>query len=257
MYGYGQGAAYRQAAPGYGAPQNQGPPPGQYGSPGYGAPPGGQQMGYRPPPPQQQGPPGQQMGYRPPPPQGPPGQQMGYHPPPQGPPPGVAQDVYQMFQAVDQDRSGQITVEELQRALMNGNWSPFNQETCRLMIGMFDKDRNGTIDVGEFSALWRYIQDWKKCFDQFDRDRSGNIDGAELALALKTFGYNLTDQFSHSIIQVFDKTSSRSIGFDDFIQACVMLKSLTDKFRVKDTSQNGVIRISYEEFLEMTLDNTI
>ena len=47
----------------------------------------------------------------------------------------------QLLQAVDQDRSGKITAEELRQALHNGNWSPFNQETCRLMIGMFDKDR--------------------------------------------------------------------------------------------------------------------
>ena len=27
--------------------------------------------------------------------------------------------------------------------------------------------RNGTIDVHEFSALWKYIQDWKACFDRW------------------------------------------------------------------------------------------
>lgn len=32
-------------------------------------------------------------------------------------------------------RSGQISVDELQRALSNGTWNPFNPETCRLMIG--------------------------------------------------------------------------------------------------------------------------
>ena len=26
--------------------------------------------------------------------------------------------------------------------------------------------RNGTIDVHEFAALWKYIQDWKSCFDR-------------------------------------------------------------------------------------------
>ena len=42
---------------------------------------------------------------------------------------------------MDQDNSGGISADELQRALLNGNWSQFNAETCRLMIGMFDKDR--------------------------------------------------------------------------------------------------------------------
>ncbi len=34
-----------------------------------------------------------------------------------------------------QDNSGQITAPELQRALVNGNWSNFSEEACRLMIG--------------------------------------------------------------------------------------------------------------------------
>lgn len=36
---------------------------------------------------------------------------------------------------VDRDRSGSITADELQQALSNGTWTPFNPETVRLMIG--------------------------------------------------------------------------------------------------------------------------
>ena len=46
-----------------------------------------------------------------------------------------------MPQAVDRDNSGSISADELQQALLNNNWSHFNSETCRLMVGMFDKDR--------------------------------------------------------------------------------------------------------------------
>jgi len=46
-----------------------------------------------------------------------------------------------IFQTVDQDRSGKITARELQRALMNNKMKQFNSETCRLMIGMFDKNK--------------------------------------------------------------------------------------------------------------------
>jgi len=42
---------------------------------------------------------------------------------------------------VDADRSGKITATELQQALLNSNWSHFNAETCRLLIGMFDANR--------------------------------------------------------------------------------------------------------------------
>ncbi|XP_048761103.1 programmed cell death protein 6-like isoform X2 [Ostrea edulis] len=267
-YGQPQSGGYNPSAPpgggGYGAPpqyqqqqqpaQGYGQPPPQYGGGGY-----QQQGGYQQTP---QGAGGYQQpgygGYGAPPSQGygggPGGPPGGYGPPP---PPGVSQDVWNMFQAVDQDRSGQITANELQYALMNGNWSPFNSETCRLMIGMFDRNKDGTIDAQEFAALWKYIQDWKSCFERFDTDRSGNIDARELHTAFQTFGYNLSPQFCDTVVRVFDRRGSRNINFDDFIQTCVMLKTLTDKFRVKDTQQRGVINISYEDFLEMVLDNTI
>ena len=40
---------------------------------------------------------------------------------------------------VDRDRSGYINADELQLALSNGTWSPFNPETVRLMIGKVPK----------------------------------------------------------------------------------------------------------------------
>lgn len=52
-----------------------------------------------------------------------------------GPPPGCDPTLWNWFVTVDRDRSGQITADELQQALLNGNWSHFNSETCRLMIG--------------------------------------------------------------------------------------------------------------------------
>ena len=35
--------------------------------------------------------------------------------------------------------------------------------------------------------------------------------------------------------------------FDDFIQCCVMLRSLTESFKKLDTNRNGVIQINYEQ----------
>lgn len=66
-------------------------------------------------------------------------------------------------------------------------------------------DNSGTIDFNEFAGLWRYIEDWKRCFQTFDRDNSGNIDQSEMSMALKSFGYNLSDRFISTLIQKFDK----------------------------------------------------
>ena len=59
-----------------------------------------------------------------------------------------------------------------------------------MMIGMFDRDGSATIDFEEFASLWKYIDDWQKCFRSFDKDNSGSIDKNELKLALTTFGNN-------------------------------------------------------------------
>jgi Ca2+-binding EF-hand superfamily protein len=112
---------------------------------------------------------------------------------------------------------------------------------------------NGTIDIYEFGALWKYVQEWKGCFDRFDTDRSGNISPQELQQALNAFGYRLSINFCQLCTRVFDRSDANSMKFDDFIQCCVMLRTLTDSFQTADTDRDGIINISYEQFLEMAL----
>lgn len=180
------------------------------------------------------------------------GQQQSYQ---QAPPGAYGQPqqprLDQIFGSVDRDRSGQITAVELQQALSNGTWAPFNPETVRLMIGMFDHDHSGTIGFQEFSGLWKYVTDWQNTFRSYDRDNSGTIDKNELKTALTNFGYRLSDQFYTMLLRKFDRQNRGTIAFDDFIQCCVVLQTLTASFRQQDTQQSGWINISYEQFLTM------
>ncbi|CAF0984736.1 unnamed protein product [Rotaria sp. Silwood1] len=155
----------------------------------------------------------------------------------------------QVFRKVDTDGSGSISANELQSALSNGTWSPFNPETVRMMIGMFDRDASSTIDFQEFRALWMYVTEWEKCFRRFDLDGSGSIDKYELKTALSSFGYRLSDRFYDLLIKKFDRTGRGTVAFDDFIQACVSIQTLTNAFRQYDRSQTGEITINYEDFL--------
>lgn len=92
----------------------------------------------------------------------------------------------QWFQAVDRDHSGKITWQELQTALVNAQGQNFSETACRLMIGMFDRDKSGTIDITEFSQLYIYINQWLSVFKNYDRDQSGNIEEVELAQGKRT-----------------------------------------------------------------------
>ena len=122
-----------------------------------------------------------------------------------------------------------------------------------VFVGLFDKDGNGKIDMQEFNSLWSYIQQWKGVFDRYDRDRSGNIDTAELHTAFTEMGYRVSPQFVQLVVTRFDRASCRNLKFDDFIQACVMLRGLTDAFRTRDRNLNGVIQVSYEDFMTMAV----
>lgn len=111
-----------------------------------------------------------------------------------------------VFQQVDKDRSNAINATELQSCLSNGTWEPFNAETVRLMINMFDRNHKGQLNFEEFKQLWRYIEDWRKCFISFDQDKSNNINKDELKTALTTFGYQLSDSFYDLLLSKFFKT---------------------------------------------------
>lgn len=46
--------------------------------------------------------------------------------------------------------SGQLSEQELSKALVNGDYTSFDPHTVKMMIRMFDVDRSGTISFDEF-----------------------------------------------------------------------------------------------------------
>ncbi|GJQ70591.1 putative EF-hand domain protein, partial [Trypoxylus dichotomus] len=114
-----------------------------------------------------------------------------------------------------------------------------------------DRRNTGQVNFEDFGALWKYVTDWQSCFRAFDRDNSGNIDKNELRSALTSFGYRLSEGLIDTLLRNFDRFGRGTILFDDFIQCCVVLYTLTSAFRQYDTDQDGVITIHYEQFLSM------
>jgi peflin len=182
--------------------------------------------------------------------------------PARAPPPGADPQLWQWFNTVDTDRSGAITAAELERALVNGDWTPFDLDTVKMLMNIFDTDRTGTIGFNEFAGLWKYIKDWQNVFRHFDRDRSGSIDGQELREALGQFGLNLSPPLLETLQRKYDiKASGVSqyggpppgISFDRFVRACVVVKQLSEAFGKLDTDRDGWIQINYDQFMHTVL----
>lgn len=53
-------------------------------------------------------------------------------------PAGIDPEAYSWFQSVDVDRSGYITLKELKQALVNSNWSTFNDDTCYMLLSKLE-----------------------------------------------------------------------------------------------------------------------
>jgi len=157
--------------------------------------------------------------------------------------------LWKLFGAVDKDGSGQLSEAELRTALVNGDWSPFDPHTVRMMIRMFDTDRSGAINFDEFCGLWGFLSAWRNLFDRFDVDRSGSISYAEFSEALIAFGYRLSAQFVTLLYRTYDRRGENAISFDLFVQACISLKRMTDVFKKYDEDRDGYITLSFEEFL--------
>ncbi|XP_032298468.1 programmed cell death protein 6 isoform X3 [Coturnix japonica] len=108
--------------------------------------------------------------------------------------------LWNVFQRVDKDRSGVISDTELQQALSNGTWTPFNPATVRSILGMFDRENKGGVNFNEFTGVWKYITDWQNVFRTYDRDNSGMIDKSELKQALTEVFPRMEEMKAHLLV---------------------------------------------------------
>ncbi|CAK1552140.1 unnamed protein product [Leptosia nina] len=182
--------------------------------------------------------------------------EIGHGPyPSMGPAGTVSPQVQQWFRAVDKDQSGFITALELKSALVNGQGQTFSETACNLMIGMFDKDLSGHINLEEFDKLYTYINQWLAVFKTYDTDQSGHIEEPELTQALGQMGFRFTQEFINFLTKRCGPEGKISV--DNFIVLCVQLQRFTEAFRVRDTQQNGTVTIGFEDFLTVALSCSI
>ncbi|XP_078446832.1 putative calcium-binding protein CML50 [Wolffia australiana] len=164
--------------------------------------------------------------------------------------PGTDPSLIACFQAADQDGSGLIDDKELQRALSSYNQS-FSIRTVRLLMYLFTGTNAYKIGPKEFTSVFYSLQNWRANFERFDRDRSGRIDGNELRDALLSLGFSVSPVVLDLLVSKFDRTGgvSRAIEYDNFIECCLTVKGLTEKFKERDTSYTGTATFSYETFM--------
>ncbi|XP_056171352.1 calcium-binding protein CBP-like [Syzygium oleosum] len=165
-------------------------------------------------------------------------------------PPGTDPSVVACFQMADQDGSGLIDDRELQSALSSYNQG-FSLRTVHLLMYLFTSTNTRKIGPKEFVQVFYSLQSWRAIFERFDRDRSGRIDANELREALLSLGFSVSPVVLDLLLSKFDKTGGRNkaIEYDNFIECCLTVKGLTEKFKEKDTAYSGSATFTYEAFM--------
>ncbi|KAK4767387.1 hypothetical protein SAY86_015137 [Trapa natans] len=171
-------------------------------------------------------------------------------------PPGTDPNLVSCFQMADQDRSGFIDDKELQRALSTYNQS-FSIRTVHLLMYMFTYINTRKIGPKEFTSVFYSLQNWRAIFERFDRDRSGKIDANELRDALLNLGFAVSPMVLDLLVSKYDKSSGggkataaiKAIEYDNFIECCLIVKGLTEKFKERDTMYSGSASFTYDGFM--------
>ncbi|KAK9917210.1 hypothetical protein WJX75_001895 [Coccomyxa subellipsoidea] len=143
-----------------------------------------------------------------------------------------------MFQALDTDKSGTVTVEELKEGLLKQG-SPVTQNELQQLVESMDFDANGSIDYDEFLAATinmsqlQLEENMYRAFKHFDTDNSGTISKEELTEALKKLPGNL-DQNVEEVLKEVDKNNDGDIDYEEF---CEMMRNMQSS-QIKRTATN-------------------
>ena len=131
-------------------------------------------------------------------------------------------DIKELFQKLDKDGNGSITIDEMRKGLKDHLGRARNEEELLNIMENADVDGNGEIDYNEFIAATININQtdmneriWK-VFQKFDIDGSGYITADEVIHGLKKLGLDL--EGVDGIFEVVDKNSDGKIDYTEFRQ---------------------------------------
>ncbi|XP_020580156.1 calcium-dependent protein kinase 20-like [Phalaenopsis equestris] len=139
-------------------------------------------------------------------------------------------DIKIMFESMDINRKGRITLEELKSGLHKlGHQIP--DADVQILMNAADVDGDGTLEYGEFVALSIHLkklgndEHLHKAFAYFDQNKSGYIEIEELSEALADdLGPN-HDEVINAIIRDVDTDKDGKISYEEF---ATMMKAGTD-----------------------------
>lgn len=164
------------------------------------------------------------------------------------------------FSSVDTDKSGSISLTELQRAQFAGK--TVQLDTAKQLLRMFDSDQSGCLGFFEFAALHQFVIWCIGAFNTYDADSSGRLNQRELTAALHHAGFQFQDATMDLLYRKFQLTPTGTatsasaavaaqLNLDQFLRVCAYLGQIRSSFWVLDTDKDGVIQLGLEALVQV------
>ncbi|RNA27078.1 programmed cell death 6 [Brachionus plicatilis] len=133
----------------------------------------------------------------------------------------------QIFDEIDHNRNGQISVQELHEALKRGqpmfDFDPFTVQ--------YDNNRNNEISFQEFYDLFVGLNIQFNEFLDIDRDSSGFIDSRELASSMYSKGYQFSPEtFDYVVNEISRRSGKQGISFDIYVRVAARFEALRNEY---------------------------
>ncbi|KAF7261555.1 hypothetical protein EG68_01199 [Paragonimus skrjabini miyazakii] len=127
-------------------------------------------------------------------------------------------ELLQIFDDLDRDGNGVVTLSELERGLVDAGLS---LESVKHLMKELDLNEDGKITLAEYKLAVGLtnepLDEWKRLFYTMDRDRTGKIDKDELKKLFKDMGMNFSEQTLECWIADHDSDGDGMLNYHEFM----------------------------------------
>ncbi|EKX50609.1 hypothetical protein GUITHDRAFT_53577, partial [Guillardia theta CCMP2712] len=123
------------------------------------------------------------------------------------------------FDGFDDDGSGQISAEELRKALRSLGVNVSVKE-MNLLMKRFDHNGDQCIDFQEFEDMVKELippPEFDASFEKMDLNGDKTLDAEEIRLGLQELGIDMSEEHLKRVMAVADTSGDGTVDYDEFV----------------------------------------